>query len=250
MRDAHRQLSAGVRFDWGLDGANALATTNGCLVVVDVLSFTTTVSVAVDRGMAILPYPWRADAAKAFAISHDAQLAVGRSEATQEHPWSLSGSALLAAEFTPRLVLPSPNGSTISAASDGLVVTSSLRNGSAVVTWLLYAKYGTPEKPIVVIAAGEQWRSGNSLRPAVEDLFGAGQVLSQLKAAGCSLSAEADIAATVYESTDDITNTIRACASSQELIEDGFADDVAVATEIDADSVVPTLINDAFVDAN
>ena len=42
---------------------------DGCLVVVDVLSFTTAVTVAVGRGMAVLPYRLSDPGAEAFAGS-------------------------------------------------------------------------------------------------------------------------------------------------------------------------------------
>lgn len=250
MRDVYKQLRAGVRFDWGLTGARSLADPNGCLVVVDVLSFTTTVSIALSRGMTVLPYRWRDETAATFAAEHDAKLAVGRSEMSSENPWSLSGAALLQAPFTPRLVLPSPNGSTISAASDGMVVAASLRNGAAVARQLLEADYGTPERPIVVVASGEHWSSNDSLRPALEDLLGAGLVLSHLMTAGCSMSPEARVAAASYESVQDVAAAIHGCAGGLELIEDGFPGDVAVASAVGADSVVPALINGTFIDAD
>lgn len=247
MRDVYKQLNAGVRFDWGLAGARSLSDPKGCLVVVDVLSFTTAVSIAVSRGMAVLPYRWRDETAAEFAVEHDAELAVGRGEMSAEKPWSLSGAALLKSPFTPRLALPSPNGSTISAASDGLVVAASLRNGAVVAEQLADAGYGIPERPIVVIASGEHWSSNSSLRPALEDLLGAGLVLSHLQSAGCSLSIEARVAAASYESVSDIETAIHDCASGRELIDDGFLQDVAVASAIGADNVMPTLINGAFV---
>jgi len=43
--DPYSQSGFGVRFDWGLQGATAIATGAAAFVVVDVLSFTTTLSV-------------------------------------------------------------------------------------------------------------------------------------------------------------------------------------------------------------
>jgi 2-phosphosulfolactate phosphatase len=131
-----------------------------------------------------------------------------------------------------------------------MVVAASLRNGTAVARQLIEAGFGTPERPIVVIASGERWPSDDTLRPALEDLLGAGLVLSYLRAAGCSLSIEASVAAASYESTGDIESTIRDCASGRELIEDGFSGDVAVASAVDADMVVPTLVDGAFISTN
>jgi 2-phosphosulfolactate phosphatase len=50
-------------------------------VIVDVLSFTTTLSVAIDAGIEVLPYRWRDASAVRYAADHDAVLAVGRSSA-------------------------------------------------------------------------------------------------------------------------------------------------------------------------
>ena len=46
------------RFDWGVDGLAALAPAAAVLVLVDVLRFTTAVTVAVDRGISVVPGPW------------------------------------------------------------------------------------------------------------------------------------------------------------------------------------------------
>ncbi|WP_224059410.1 hypothetical protein [Streptomyces kanamyceticus] len=86
-------------------------------MVVDVLSFTTAVSVAVDAGTRVFPYRWRDESATAFAAQHGANLAVGRRAASATSPWTLSPASLRAAPFMPRLVLPSPNGSAIAASA-------------------------------------------------------------------------------------------------------------------------------------
>ncbi|MDQ0905210.1 2-phosphosulfolactate phosphatase [Streptomyces canus] len=181
------QSGSGVRFHWGPTGASRLANEAACLVAVDVLSFTTAVSVAVDRGIRVLPFRWpggpaseaeRSGAAQvtaAYARQSGARLASHRHPVTPETPWSLSPAHLRAAPFVARPVLPSPNGAAIAAAAPpGVrVVAACLRNITAVGTWLTCHGYGTPEHPVVVIAAGELSPDG-SLRPALEDLLGAG----------------------------------------------------------------------------
>ncbi len=98
------------------------------LVVVDVLSFTTTVGVAVERGVAVYPA-----APGDVPRVPGAAVAAGRREATAERPWSLSPSAMRAAPAPSGLVLPSPNGAAISAAAGAAtVVAASLRNARAV----------------------------------------------------------------------------------------------------------------------
>src|SRR3954454_3971336 len=70
-----------VRFDWGPVGADAVAPGAAFVAVVDVLSFTTTLTVAVEQGISVLPYRWRDDSAVGFAHRHGAALAVLRSQA-------------------------------------------------------------------------------------------------------------------------------------------------------------------------
>lgn len=235
------QRAYDVRFDWGATGAAALHTDAGSLVVVDVLSFTTSVSVAVERGTAVLPAAWRDARAETLARDADARLAVGRRSVTADHPWSLSPAALRAAPAPERLVLPSPNGSAIAAAADGgTVVAACLRNASAVAGWL------DGGAPVTVIAAGERWPDG-SLRPALEDLLGAGAVIAALlERTGVTPSPEAAAAAAAFRATRSIADAVRGCASGIELSGSGFAADVDIAVEVDRSRVVPVLRDGAF----
>ena len=63
LGDGLGQSYADVRFEWGPVGARHLADGAACLVVVDVLSFTTAVTVAVARGTIVFPYRWDDDSA-------------------------------------------------------------------------------------------------------------------------------------------------------------------------------------------
>ena len=167
-----------VRFDLGEVGATRVNAPSGALVIVDVLWFTTAVTVAVERGVVVHPAACRDPRAARLARDVGAVLAVGRSEVTDEHPWSLSPAALRSAPAPGNLVLPSPNGSAIAATAHGVVVAACLRNASAVAAWLS-ERYGSGTEPVTVIAAGERWPDG-SLRPALEDLLGAGAVIAAL----------------------------------------------------------------------
>ena len=83
-----------------------------------------------------------------------------------------------------RIVLPSPNGSTITRALAGTgarVVAGSLRNASAVADHV--APLVRDGATCVVVPAGERWPD-DTLRPCVEDLWGAGAVLAGLLARG------------------------------------------------------------------
>jgi 2-phosphosulfolactate phosphatase len=242
------QRPAGVRFEWGAAGAALLAESCGVLVVVDVLSFSTAVSVAVERGTRVHPFPWDGPESAAYAQRVGAVLAAGRRAVTPHHPWSLSPAALSGAPVVDDLVLPSPNGSAIcaAAASTGAeVVAAGLRNAPAVARWLRARGYGDALRPVGVIAAGERWPDG-TLRPAVEDLLGAAVVLDGLAEAPGGLSIEAAVALSVLTGVPDVPAAVRGSASGRELARGGFAADLDVATQIGVSDVVPALRSGVF----
>jgi 2-phosphosulfolactate phosphatase len=241
------QPGAGARFEWGLAGAVELSRVCSVLVVVDVLSFTTSVDVALGRGMRVHPFPWGAQAAE-YATRVGATAAVGRGATTAGHPWSLSPAALRTAPVVGDLVLPSPNGSAICAAASttGIpVLAACLRNAPAVGRWLLGRGYGSAAAPVGVIAAGERWPDG-TLRPGIEDQLGAAAVLDALATVPGGLSVEAAMALAMLASVTDVPAAVRACVSGRELVERGYAADVEIAVEAGVSEAVPLLANGVF----
>jgi 2-phosphosulfolactate phosphatase len=228
-----------VRFEWGEVGARALSPLVGLVVVVDVLSFSTSACVAVEQGARVVPAR-SAESAAAQARSIGATLA--DPERSVDHP-TLSPSSLLALRAKETLVLTSPNGAAcaLDAAEAGaMVVVGCLRNASAV--GRLVATHGGVS---VVIAAGERWPDG-TLRPALEDLLGAGAILTMVKSADRSPEARA-AAAAFNDARLTIDEAIRGCASGLELIGHGFGADVDLAAELDATDRIPVLVDGAFV---
>jgi 2-phosphosulfolactate phosphatase len=214
--------------------------------VVDVLSFTTAVTVAVDCGIEVFPYRWRDETAVAYADQHNAVLAVGRSQPGI----TLSPASIRQARGIDRLVLPSPNGSTISqqlSDSGSTVFAVSLRNTSAAADWVAAKLAEDPSLTVIAIAAGERWPDG-SLRPAVEDLWGAGGFLAGLADRGVGpLSPEARAAVAAYrEVADELPQLLHECAGGRELRQYGFAEDVDVAAELDGSTAVPVLRGGVF----
>ncbi len=97
-----------------------------------------------------------------------------------------------------------------------------------------------------VVPAGELWPDG-SLRPAIEDLFGAGAIVHHL-ALPCS--SEAEVAQSAFRSANgDVGRLIRASVSGRELIERGFADDIDMAAALGASIYVPRLEGGAYCTA-
>ncbi|EWS82141.1 hypothetical protein BF93_10900 [Brachybacterium phenoliresistens] len=256
MNSLHRQAVFGqhrhpVRFDWGPMGAQMAAA--DLAVVVDVLSFSTSVCIAVERGTIVFPYRWKGVGAADFARDHDAALAVGRLESARQDsptPLSLSPAVLLTAPGVPRLVLPSPNGSTIATILDesgAHVVVGCLRNAAAVAD-VIAARLELGDT-VAVVAAGERWPDDGSLRPALEDHLGAGAVLSALAGLGYrdAMSPEASAAADLFDVVRPrLAQAMLECVGAQELEVMGFRPDVEVAAALDVSQVVPVLVDGAF----
>jgi len=236
---AFDQADFDVRFDWGIEGLAILGPISDVVIVVDVLSFSTAVDVATSRGAVIFPAPWEDDRASDLAESVGAVLAVPRSLMSPRTPYSLSPASFSCIRAGLRIVLPSPNGATITLEAERLgltVVAGCLRNSGAV------AKAArTFGRRVSIIAAGEHWPDG-TLRPAIEDLVGAGAIIGGLDG---SLSPEATAAAGAFRSVD-VVSQLAECASGRELIDAGFPEDVQLAAMLNASETVPVLQQSAF----
>lgn len=232
---AHVQEGFDVRCEWGLSGIAALAPASDVVVVVDVLSFTTCVEVAAASGAVVLPYRFKDDTASDFAARSDALLASSR----DGRGYSLSPASLVGIPGGTRLVLPSPNGATISLAAPATrTVAGCLRNATAVAREA--ARSGAR---IAVVPCGERWPDG-SLRPSLEDWLGAGAVVAALDG---SKSPEATTAERMFAAAGgDLKQLVRSCASAREIIDRGFAADVDLAVDFDCSDVVPVLENGQY----
>ncbi|SIS21703.1 2-phosphosulfolactate phosphatase [Williamsia sterculiae] len=246
MTRTHAQDAYDLRCEWGLSGATFAAADADVVVVVDVLSFTTAVSVAMDRGVHVFPYRSQDDSSREFAATHHAVLAVGRSQGGPGKV-SLSPASIRSADHLERLVLPSPNGSTIihTLTDTGTVVlAASLRNAAAVGRWI--SAHAPVNGAIAVIPSGERWPDGG-LRPAIEDLWGAGAIIDALNDGTRRLSPETMGARVAWLSVcGDIVAALNNCVSGRELVDMGYASDVAVAAEINQSTAVPVLTGGAY----
>jgi 2-phosphosulfolactate phosphatase len=239
-----------VRCEWGEAGVAALAPISDVVILIDVICFSTDVVIANQRGATIYPYRIRDDGAEAYAASIGAVLARSRLDRAG---YSLSPGSLLEIEAGTLLVLPSPNGSTLSLATGATpTLLGCLRNARAVAA--AAQKIG---RRIAVIPAGERWRADHSLRPAFEDWVAAGAIISQIEdnlppkgslPPGGGLSPEARSAvATFMGVKSDLAQMVEQCISGKELAARGFASDNRLCSDLDASDCVPILQNGAFV---
>lgn len=235
---------AQARSEWAMAGVEALCQQVGVLVIVDVLSFSTAVDVALTRGAIVYPFPFAEErAAKSAAGRLGAILARPRRAAGGEY--SLSPASLATIRAGTKLMLPSLNGSRLSFVASRTpgripVLTGCLRNAAAVAS---AARTLAGDNAIGVVPAGERWPDG-SLRPAIEDLLGAGAILDHLD---WPCSPEAQVARDAYRAAaHEITRLVRLSVSGRELVDAGYSGDVDLALEQGISTTVPILTDGAF----
>ncbi|MEO1373783.1 MAG: 2-phosphosulfolactate phosphatase [Cyanobacteria bacterium J06635_10] len=226
-----------LRLVWGIQGVTQLAPISDVVVIVDILSFSTAVEIATNNGAIVFPYRWKDSSAQDYAKSMKAELATNRTSTTG---YSLSPQSLINISGGTKLVLPSPNGSSLTLLTQETpTLAGCLRNCKAVARFA--QNYGSK---IAVIPAGEKWQNG-TLRPAVEDLIGAGAILSYLCG---NLSPEAEAAVAVFNTfKNNLLSTLTKCSSGKELILRGFESDVELAAAINISDCVPVFTQNAYV---
>ncbi|HFF9828525.1 2-phosphosulfolactate phosphatase [Serratia marcescens] len=227
-----------VRLEWGIQAVELMAQDVDCVVIVDVMSFATCVSVALSRGAVVYPYPWKDDRVQQYAETFGAVVANANRRFAGEG-YFLSPASLAALNPGTKLVLPSPNGSALAfkARESGAVVYAGcLRNLTAT------ADACNGYKKILIVAGGEKWPDG-SLRPALEDWVVAGGIASLFS--GKTLSPEALAAAACYRTLP--INILFECSSARELIERGFAKDVELCLTLDAEKDASRLQDNYFI---
>ncbi len=230
-----------IRCEWAAQGLAQLAPISTVVIIIDVLSFSTCVDIVVGKQGVVYPFHGSEEAAKRLGEGVGAAVAGRRNSGAA---FSLSPASLMAAPEGTRLVLPSPNGSRLSAASgSALTVAGCLRNARAVAA---YAQQKMDELGggVALIPAGERWWPDDILRPSYEDWLGAGAVASYLTG---SRSPEAEAAVAAFRQAESrLPDNLAACSSGKELVAGGHLADVALAAELNVSPTAPLLIDGAY----
>jgi 2-phosphosulfolactate phosphatase len=243
------QPGTGVRFDWGPTGAAELARVCAALVLVDVLSFSTAVEIAVARGIRVHPFPWGGQA-REYGERVGAAVAVGAARCRRGSPtrcrrrrWPALRPSPIWFFRRPTDPRSRPRPQRLACPSWRLPAQRAGRRALAGVR-LVRDAAGTGR-------CGRRGRAlaGRHLRPCVEDLLGAAAVIDALAGADALLSVEAAVALAAFAGVPDVAAAVRGCVSGQELHVMGFAADVELAVERDCSTVVPQLRGGAFVPA-
>jgi 2-phosphosulfolactate phosphatase len=232
-----QQQGYDIRCEWGEDGMLSLSPHSDVVIIVDILSFSTGVNIAVEQGASVYPFRYMDDRALDYAREVDAILAYPDRTSTG---FSISPQSLQQLPKGKRLVLPSTDGATLSLlAGHKPALAGCLRNARAVANAAM--ELGDT---VAVIAAGERWPLTNALRPALEDWLGAGAIIHFLQG---SKSAEARAAEAIFgRYRDNLLHILAQVGSGLELIEQGYGGDVMLSAQLNVSDVVPMLIEGAF----
>lgn len=232
--DPFAQTDYRCRLEWGRRGARIAAERGDILVIVDVLSFSTSVATAVHFGGILYPCSYDEDP-KILAESVNGVMAVARQEVPAKGCYSLSPCTYRKLEAGTRIVLQSPNGATCSRYGTEVpaLFVGALVNAQATARAVM-AELQEREAVITVVACGERWQTSSEdgdLRFAMEDYLGAGAILASLNTA---LSPEAELCAAAFlRSRENLERLLHSCGSGRELHTKGYAADVAHAAQLD-----------------
>ena len=231
------------RLEWGRRGARAAAERGDVLVVVDVLSFSSTVATAVHGGGVVYPCAEGEDP-DALAARVGAERAVARRDVPGRGRFSLSPLTYLEIESGTRVVLPSPNGATCCrhAATVPHLFVGALLNARAVAGAVARVLLDAADLSVTVLACGERWQAASEdggLRFAIEDYLGAGAILAGLP---FPRSPEARVCAGAFrEACGDLEAVLWECGSGRELRAKGCDGDVRHAARLDLYDSIPVM---------
>ena len=241
-----------VKMEWGRRGAREAAERGDIVIIVDVLSFSSTVVAALNAGAVIFPYPPNLDG-KRYASSIGAKYILGRAEAARTRNPTLSPVTFNEKHLNERFVLTSLNGAYCSwiASKVPALLIGSFLNASAVAVLASKLQQETGAD-ITVVPCGEMWNdvreNEDRLRPSVEDYLGAGAILAGL---GGSKSPEAEVCAGAFKSSESrIIELVWDSGSGRELRERGYEEDVKYCSQLNVIGIVPMMKDGRFIEGN
>lgn len=244
-----------LHLDWGLAAARLAVERGDAVVIVDALTFSTTVIMATALGAEVLALPRAVLEGEAdhtvIEARYDARLLANDAEDRQ-----LPGVLLDLAALRPgdRIVVPSQNGATLCAAVEQAPATAigSFRNRAAAAHWCAKTLAAGTARRVTLIAAGSAWAQMTpltALRPCIEDGLAAGAIASSANDLGLQLSAEAAAMAAQFETgmrQDALDSWLHRSVTGRWLHNRHTSADIDDACRIDHDTAVPTRCPDRF----
>ncbi len=232
--------------EWGYAGIPPAVDRRDVLVIIDTLSFSTSVVTGVHNQGVIQPLPDLEDFDQ-HGLAADIEVAVHRHEVPDKGQFSLSPLTYDRDLTGQTIVLWSLNGGTccLMDRNASAVIVGALVNATAVAGTIRLLINSGRAVGVTILACGEHYpdpkKARETLRFAIEDYLGTGAILAGLD---IDKSPEAVVCERAYlQSKHDLTSLIWHSTSGRELRDMGFPDDVRFATRIDRYNTVPVLHN-------
>ncbi len=242
---------AQIHLEWSAIGAKLAAARGDIVVIVDVLSFSTSVTVVLANGGTALSYSHQEiqeqGGPEAVALRLNAEI-ISRDRQFTQSRFSLSPVSLKAIQPQDRIVLTSINGARCvsSAAKSPIVVIGALINRLAVAEAISQMLRLSETNRCTLIACGELWSSifpaEEGMRPSIEDLIGVGAI-AQALSTEFTLSIEAQNAVDTFNANrENLLSFLSNSISGRQLISRDFGGDVELASQLDSEKVVAVWI--------
>lgn len=240
---------AEIHVEWGSSGAALAADRGDVVVIVDVLSFSTSIVEITARGgsaIVLAPEQIAARGGRDAVADELGAVVVSRTRTTDE--LSLSPASLQSMPSGTRIVVTSLNGARCVAAAAAAPVTlvAALTNRAAAARRIDELLTEGVASRCTVVPCAETWTAAHpaapaptrTLRPSIEDQLGAGAVVASLP--GRRRSVEAQVSVDVFRGRRGrLSAALHRTVSGRELIANGFALDVELAARLDVHDVVP-----------
>ncbi|MFC7370958.1 2-phosphosulfolactate phosphatase [Fictibacillus iocasae] len=251
MNNYYNQSGYSVKVEWGQRGAREAAQRGDIIVIVDVLSYSSTVAAALHHGAQVYPFPPpNNEKAKEYAASLGAEMVLGRAEAERTGGYTLSPVSFKRDDRDRKFVLCSLNGAACTEAAKAVpaLLIGSLVNAD-VAAKAAHDQQKKTGRDITIVPCGEQWEDPhhdeNGMRPGIEDYLGAGAILASLEG---TFSPEAEVCAASFAACQhNLEQLITQSGSGRELVERGYGADVEFCRCLNTLEQVPVLYNGCFV---
>jgi 2-phosphosulfolactate phosphatase len=244
-------LDARIHFEWGAIGAKMAAARGDIVVIVDVLSFATAVTVVLSNGATAFSYSHQEIKDQGGREKVERRLnaeIISRDRQSTESRFSLSPVSLKAVTPQDRIVLTSLNGAhcVSSASKSPIVVIGSLTNRLATAEAISQLLRSNISSRCTLIACGELWSSivpdQEGMRPSIEDLLGVGAIAEAL-GPEFPLSIETENAVNAFNSNSNkLLHVLSRSISGRQLRSRGFNGDVELASALDSEREVAVWI--------
>jgi 2-phosphosulfolactate phosphatase len=244
---------------WGPSGTKKAVTKNNIIVIVDVLRFSSATTVAVYKGVIIIP-SYSKRLSKVLAKRFNAEIS-GSSREPTKWKYSLSPLSYLNAKKNTKVVLFSPNGAKCSAIAGHAkhAFVGSFLNATIIGNYVSRISRKINED-VTVVSAGETEltkllkrlpveesfvNKENKEYFALEDFLGSGAIISATNLDRTTNARHAELSYLKYR--NNLLETLKSCVGARYLINSGREHEVDFCLQLDKYNCVPKISGDRII---